>query len=116
MIQFPRNLHNLHFFRQNGKQFVADLNAGVVIPVNDIVCDILNACSVSETDAIIEAIADKYGRSEIFEALAFLSKLSKMGLLFSSHPAEMEPTRCNERQKIFLTEGIWRTKRQPLFY
>ena len=115
MIQFPRNLHNLHFFRQNGKQFVADLNAGVVIPVNDIVCDILNACSVSETDAIIEAIADKYGRSEIFEALAFLSKLSKMGLLFSSHPAEMEPTRCNERQKIFLTEGILENKKTTSF-
>ena len=115
MIQFPRNLHNLHSFRQNGKQFVADLDAGVVIPVNDIVCDILNACSVSETDAIIEAIADKYSRSEIFEALAFLSKLSKMELLFSSHPAEMELIRCNERQKIFLTEGILENKKITSF-
>ena len=115
MIEFPRNLHNLHQFECNGEKFVADLDAGVVIPVNDIVCDILNAYSVSETDAIIEAISDKYGRSEIFETLAFLSKLSKMGLLFSSHPAEMELTRCNDRQKIFLTEGILENKKITSF-
>ena len=106
MIQFPRNLHNLHYFKHNGKQFVSDLDAGVVIPVNKVVCDILNACSVSETDTIIDAFSDRYNRSEVFEALAFLSKLSEIGLLFSSHQAEIKPTRRNERPKIFMTAGI----------
>ena len=28
MIQFPRNLHNLHQFKRDGNQFIADLDAG----------------------------------------------------------------------------------------
>ena len=71
MIQFPRNLHNLHQFERDGEKFVADLDAGVVIPVNEVVCDILNACSVSETDTIIDALSDRYNRSEVFETLGF---------------------------------------------
>ena len=115
MIQFPRNLHNLHYFKHNGKQFVSDLDAGVVIPVNKVVCDILNACSVSETDTIIDAFSDRYNRSEVFEALAFLSKLSEIGLLFSSHQAEIEPTRCNEHPKIFMTAGILESRKTTPF-
>lgn len=115
MIQFPRNLHNLHYFKHNGKQFISDLDAGVVIPVNEVVCDVLNACSVSETDTIINALSDRYNRSEVFETLAFLSKLSEMGLLFSSHPAEMELTRRNERPKIFMTAGILESRKTTPF-
>ena len=115
MIQFPRNLHNLHYFKHNGKQFVSDLDAGVVIPVNKVVCDVLNACSVSETDTIIDDFSDRYNRSEVFEALAFLSKLSEIGLLFSSHPAEMELTRRNERPKIFMTAGILESRKTTPF-
>jgi glycosyltransferase involved in cell wall biosynthesis len=115
MIQFPRNLHNLHYFRRNGKQFVADLDEGVVIPVNEVICDVLSICGISETDAIVETLIDKHNRSEIFETLTFLSKLSKMRLLFSSHPTEMEFTRRNERPKIFLTEGILENKKITSF-
>ncbi len=115
MIQFPRNLHNLHYFKHNGKQFVSDLDAGVVIPVNKVVCDVLNACSVSETDTIIDDFSDRYNRSEVFEALAFLSKLSEIGLLFSSHPAEMELIRRNERPKIFMTAGILESRKTTPF-
>ena len=115
MIQFPRNLHNLHQFERDGEKFVADLDAGVVIPVNEIVCDILNACSVSETDTIIDALSDRYNRSEVFETLAFLSKLSEIGLLFSLHQPEIEPTRRNERPKIFVTAGILESRKTTPF-
>ena len=48
MIEFPCNLHNLYHFKRNDARFVADLDAGVVLPVNDVVCDVLNACETSE--------------------------------------------------------------------
>jgi glycosyltransferase involved in cell wall biosynthesis len=115
MIQFPCNLHNLYQFERDDERFVADLDAGVVIPVNDIVCDILNACSVSETDAITEAIADKHGRSEVFEALDFLSKLSEIGLLFSPDQPEIEPSQRTERPKIFLTAGVLESRKTASF-
>ena len=115
MIEFPCNLHDLHHFKRDGEKFVADLDAGVVIPVNEVVCAVLNVCNVSETDTIIDTLSDRYNRSEIFETLAFLSKLSEMGLLFSSHQAEIEPTRCNERPKIFMTAGILESRKMTPF-
>lgn len=115
MIEFPCNLHSLHHFKRDGEQFVADLDAGVVIPVNEVICDILNACSVSETDAIIDTLADKYNRSEVFEALAFLFKLSEIGVLFSLDQPEIEPAPHRERPKIFLTAGILESRKTTSF-
>lgn len=115
MMPFPCNLHNLHHFKRNDEQFVADLDAGVVIPVNEIICDVLNACNVSETDVLIDTLADRYGHSEVFETLDYLSKLSEMGLLISSHQAEMGPIRCNERLKIFMTASILESRKTTSF-
>ncbi len=107
MIQFPRNLHNVYQFKRNGQQFVADLDAGVVIPVTEVVCDILKVCGTSETDAVIETLADKYGsRYEILEALAFLTKLSEIGILFSSDPSDIKTPQRPERPKIYVTPGV----------
>lgn len=111
MIHFPRNLHNLHQFKRNGERFVADLDAGVAVPVNDVVCDVLNACEISETDVILETLTDKYGsRSEILEALAFLTKLSEMGILFSPDPSDSGYPQCPERPKIYVTPGVFESR------
>ena len=116
MIQFPRNLHNLYHFKRNGQQFVADLDVGVIIPVNEVVCDVLNVCGTSETDAIVEILADKHGsRSEILEVLAFLSKLSEVGILFSSDRSEIEVPHRPDRPKIFLTAGILESRKTTPF-
>ena len=116
MIQFPRNLHNLHQFKRNGEQFVADLDAGVVVPVTEVVCDVLNVCGTSETDAIIETLADKHGsRFEILEALAFLAKLSEIGILFSSDPSDIEAPQRNDRLKIYVTPGVFESRERTPF-
>ena len=116
MIEFPINLHNLHQFKRNGRQFVADLDAGVVIPVTEVVCDVLNICGTSETDAIIETLADKHGsRFEIFEALAFLTKLSEMGILFSSDPSHIEAPQHNDRLNIYVTPGVFESRERTPF-
>lgn len=115
MIEFPRNLHNLYHFKHNGEQFVADLDAGVVLPVTEVICDILNACETSETDAIIETLADKHSRFEILEALAFLSKLSKTGVLFSSDPSNIGTLPRNERLKIYVTPSVVESRERTPF-
>ena len=116
MIEFPRNLHTLHQFKHNGQQFVADLDAGVVVPVNEVVCDVLNLCGTSETDAIIETLADKHGsRFEILEALAFVTKLSEMGILFSSYPSDIEAPQQNGRLKIYVTPGVFESRETTPF-
>ncbi len=107
MIQFPCNLHNLHQFKRNGDQFIADLNAGVVIPATEVICDILKGCGTSGIDAILETLTDKYGsRSEILEALAFLTKLSEMEILFSSDPSDSGLSQRPDRLKIYVTPSV----------
>ena len=116
MIEFPINLHNLHQFKRNGQQFVADLDAGVVVPVTKVVCDVLNLCGTSETDAIIETLADKHGsRFEILEALAFITKLSEMGVLFSSDPSDIESPQRNDRLNIYVTPGVFESRETTPF-
>ena len=116
MIEFPCNLHDLHHFKRDGEQFVADLDAGVVIPVNEVICDVLNICGISETDVIIDTLADKHGsRSVVFEALAFLSKLSEIGILFSPDQPEIEPSPRGKRPKIFLTAGVLENRKTTSF-
>ena len=115
MIQFPRNLHNIHQFERDGEKFVADLDEGVVIPVNEVVCAVLNVCNVSETDTIIDTLSDRYNRSEVFETLAFLSKLSEMGILFSSDQSDIRLLQCNERPKIYVTPGVFENRETTPF-
>jgi len=107
MIQLPCKLHNLHHFKRNEEQFVADLDAGVVLPVNEVICDVLNACETSQTDVILETLGDKYGsRAEVLEALEHLSKLSEIGVLFSSDPSDVETPQIKDRLKIYVTPGV----------
>ena len=116
MIQFPCNLHNLHHFKRNDAQFVADLDAGVALQVDEVICDVLNVCEISETDAILETLADKYGsRSEVLEALAFLSKLSETGILFSSDPLTFDPPAPKDRLKIYVTPGVFESRETTPF-
>ena len=92
------------------------LMRGVVIPVNEVVCDILNVCGISETDAIIESLADKHGsRFEILKAIDFLCKLSEVGVLFSSDPSDIGSQACNERLKIYLTPGVFESRETTPF-
>ena len=116
MIEFPRNLHNLHQFKRNGQQFVADLDAGVVVPVTEVVSDVLDVCGTSETDVIIETLADKHGsRFEILETFAFLTKLSEMGILFSSDPSDIEAPQRKDRLKIYVTPGVFESRETTPF-
>ncbi|RKU37207.1 hypothetical protein C6496_10700 [Candidatus Poribacteria bacterium] len=116
MIQFPRNLHNLHQFKREGQQFVADLDAGVVVPMTEVACDILKVCGTSDTEVIIETLADKYGsRFKILETFVFLTKLSEMGILFSSDPSDLEGSQRPDRMKIYVTPGVFESRETTPF-
>jgi len=107
MIELPRKLHNLHHFKRNDEPFVADLDAGVVLPVNEVISDVLNACETEETDTLLETLADKHGsRAEVIDALMLLSKLSEVGVLFSSDTSDVEPSHLKNRLKIYVTPGV----------
>lgn len=116
MMEFPCNLHNLYHFKRDDARFVADLDAGVVLPVTEVICDILSVCGTEETDVILETLADKHGsRAAVLEALAFLSKLSKMGILFSPEPSDVEPLQPKARPKLYVTPGVFESRETTPF-
>ena len=106
MIQFPQQLHANHKFRLNDEIYIADLETGHTIRINEIVEEVLEHCLQLSTDQIIEELAVKYNRFEILENMRFLSKLADMGLLFSPVPHQEDRTSASDRLKIFVAPGF----------
>lgn len=106
MIQFPQQLHPIHKFRLNDAIYVADLETGHTIPINEIIEEVLDHCVHLSTDQIIEELAARYNRFEVLENLNFLSKLADMGLLFSPVLPQADSASASDRLKIFVTSSF----------
>lgn len=106
MIQFPQQLHQIHTFRRNGKNYVADLETGHTIPINEIIGEVLDCCLRLNTEQIIEELATRYNRFQILENLSFLSKLADLGLLFAGVPHQEDRSSTSHRFKIFVTSSF----------
>jgi glycosyltransferase involved in cell wall biosynthesis len=106
MIQFPQRLHPIHKFRRNDEIYVADLETGHTVPINEIIEEVLEHCVHLSTDQIIEELAARYNRFEVLENLNFLSKLADMGLLFSPVAHQEDRTPTSDRLKIFVTPSF----------
>ncbi len=106
MIQFPQQLHTIHKFRLDDEIYIADLETGHTVPINEIIEEVLECCLDLNTDQIIEALAVKYNRFEVLENLSFLSKLKDIGLLFSSIPDREDKSSISDRPKIFVTSSF----------
>ena len=106
MIQFPQQLHTIHKFRLNDEIYVADLETGHTVPINEIIEEVLEHCAHLSTDQIIEALVARYNRFEILENLNFLSKLADIGLLFSPAPHQEDRISTSDRLKIFVTSSF----------
>ena len=82
MIQFPINLKAHKRFNDSGRTFVADIAAGCVFEVSDIVSDVLDMCEGSTTVQVKEVLRSKYQESEINQVLGYLFQLQMAGILF----------------------------------
>ena len=82
MIQFPIDLKAHKRFNDSGRTFVADIAAGCVFEVNDIVSDVLDMCEGSTTVQVKEVLRSKYQESEINQVLGYLFQLQMAGILF----------------------------------
>lgn len=106
MIQFPQQLHTIHKFRFNGEIYIADLETGHTVPINEIIEAVLEHCRHLSTDQIVEELAARYNRFEVLENLNFLSKLADLGLLFSPVQHQEDRVSTSDRLKIFVTPGF----------
>lgn len=82
----------IHKYKLNGYAIVLDVNSGAVHVVDDCSYDMLDfldeTMGEAMPQAVVDALADQYGRQELEDTYAELYELYKAGLLYSSDSYE----------------------------
>ena len=73
MIRFPRTLQQIHTFEKDGVWYVANLQTGDVLQIDDVTADILALCSTHDNADVLEKLGRKYSEGQILETLKGLS-------------------------------------------
>lgn len=71
MIGFPKILHQLHLFEEEGVPYVADLDKARVVELSAMIMDILKLTETQTDDAIVETLSTSYEEDDISESLLF---------------------------------------------
>jgi len=81
LFQPPKPIHRLHQFKRQDRLFIVDLDVGQVLEADDLIWKILQICSESTSDEILETLSERYEPHLIYQALEQLHNFEEMGLL-----------------------------------
>ena len=88
-----------HKFEQDDRKFVADLETGDIVQVNDVEWEILS-CYASQTRyQIVEALKKTYKLTVIFDGIERLEQLGRQGTLLHRVVEAVEPTAAHGQQR-----------------
>ena len=99
MLDFPRILHPLYLFEEQGVLYAADLEKARVVELSAVMADILKLAETQTNEAIVQILSASYEEADISEAFERLVALDEEGLLFN---------RGENLQRSFETESKWR--------
>ena len=99
MIGFPKILHQLHLFEEEGVPYAADLDKARVVELSAVMLDILKLAETQTDDAIVETLSPSYEEDDISEAFQRFAELEREGLLFN---------RGEDLERSLATESKWR--------
>lgn len=60
MLDFPKPLHPLHVFKQNGELYAADLDKACLVEISPVIADILKLAETQTTEVIMGALKNAY--------------------------------------------------------
>ena len=80
-FQCPKPTHRLHPFTRRDRLFIVDLDVGQVLEANDLIWEILQLCSESTSDEILETLSERYEPPFIYQAFEQLHSYEERGLL-----------------------------------
>ncbi|MDE0427615.1 MAG: glycosyltransferase family 4 protein [Candidatus Poribacteria bacterium] len=83
MLNFPKSLHQLHIFEEEGKLYAADLDKAQLVEISAVVAHILKLAETQPTEAITDALKTIYDTAEIAQAFEALTEHDRQGLLFN---------------------------------
>ena len=103
MFDFPKTLHQLHLFEEDGVLYAADLDKARVIEVSAVMADILKLAEIKTNEEIAQTLKTSYVEDDIFEAFQRFEELEKEGLLFN-RGENLTKTRAleSERRKLLV--------------
>ena len=88
-----------HKFEQDGLKYVADLETGDLIQINDVEWEILGRYESQTRYQIVERLKGKYKLTTIFDGIERLESLGELGSLLSPIVVNpVEPTRVKGKQ------------------
>ena len=83
MFDFPRVLHRLHLFEEDGVLYAADIEKARVIEISVVMVDILKLAEKQTSEEIVQTLNTSYPEDEILEAFERLAEFEREGLLFN---------------------------------
>ena len=83
MFDFPRVLHRLYLFEEDGVLYAADIEKARVIEISAVMVDILKLADKQTSEEIVQTLNTSYSEDEILEAFETFSEFEREGLLFN---------------------------------
>ncbi|MCE2401471.1 glycosyltransferase [Candidatus Poribacteria bacterium] len=83
MFDFPRVLHRLCLFEEDGVLYAADIEKARVIEISTVMVDILKLAEEQTSEEIVQTLNPSYSEDEIYEAFERFAEFEREGLLFN---------------------------------
>jgi len=83
VFDFPRVLHRLYLFEEDGVLYAADIEKARVIEISAVMVDILKLADEQTSEEIVQTLNTSYSEDEILEAFETFAEFEREGLLFN---------------------------------
>ena len=91
-----------HKFEQDDQKYVADLETGDIVQINDIEWEILSRYESQTHHQIVEALKKEYKLTAIFDGIERLERLAQQGGFLTPTVKAAEPTTPNRPPKLLV--------------
>ena len=88
-----------HKFEQDDRKYVADLETGDIVQVNDVEWEILSCYASQTRHQLVEALKKTYKLTAIFDGIERLEQLGRQGTLLHRVVEAVEPTAAPGQQR-----------------
>ena len=103
MFDFPKTLHQLHLFEENGVFYAADIEKARAVELSAVMVEILKLAETQTNEEIVQRLKTSYIEDDILEAFERFEELENEGLLFN-HGENLTDTLAleSERRKLLV--------------
>lgn len=99
------NISNLKIFEKNGSKYLADVEKGFIVKIDEIVVSLLESQSLP-TDERIRELEKEYYPSEIIETIKKLNALQRLGAISFKEKEKREKKKEKKELSLFISPGF----------